>query len=71
MAEKWGHACASDFKQLVLKLFLRQYLCWGTVKVLETLEENIKAFLEMRKTILGNVTSPESKINQQMAISSM
>lgn len=30
---------------------------------------NIKAFLERRETVLGNVASPESEINQQMAMS--
>lgn len=30
---------------------------------------NIKAFLERRETILGNVASLESEINQQMAMS--
>lgn len=30
---------------------------------------NIKAFLERRETILGNVAAPESEINQQMAMS--
>lgn len=32
-------------------------------KVFETLEVYIKAFLEIRETIHGNVSSSESKIN--------
>lgn len=37
-------------------------------KVLKTLEVYIKAFLEIRETIRGNVSSPESEINQQITI---
>lgn len=37
-------------------------------KVLETLEVYIKAFLEIRETIRGNVSSPESEINQPITI---
>lgn len=37
-------------------------------KVLETLEVCIKAFLEMRESIHGNVSSPDSEINQQITI---
>lgn len=37
-------------------------------KILETLAVYIKAFLEIKKTIHGNVSSPESEINQQITI---
>lgn len=37
-------------------------------KVLGALKVYIKAFLEIRETIRGNVSSPESEINQQIAI---
>lgn len=37
-------------------------------KVLETLEVYIKAFLEIRETIHGNISFPESEINQQITI---
>lgn len=37
-------------------------------KILETLEIYIKSFLEIRTTIHGTVSSPESEINQQIAV---